>query len=198
MGLATFRGGVHTYEGKNLSEHCEIRPLEFDGEYVFPMSQGIGAPSKPIVAKGDYVLAGQKIAEPGGFVSAVVNSSVSGTVKAVEPRLTTMGTKTMSVVIESDGKYETVSTLIAPGKDFYDAFGTYDGQDVVLYLNGKEVARSHKPGKMTHPNDPIVQAFCLGSDIAQDGGGSGFFAGKIVRARVYTWALTAEQIARLH
>ncbi|MBR2532543.1 MAG: electron transporter RnfC, partial [Lachnospiraceae bacterium] len=111
MGLATFRGGVHTYEGKNLSEHCAIQPLEFDGEFVFPMSQGIGAPSKPIVAKGDYVLAGQKIAEPGGFISAVVNSSVSGTVKAVEPRLTTMGTKTMSVVIESDGKYETVEGI---------------------------------------------------------------------------------------
>ncbi|MBQ9370828.1 MAG: metallophosphoesterase [Thermoguttaceae bacterium] len=106
--------------------------------------------------------------------------------------------KTLELWVSVDGKYETVSTPIAPGKDFYDAFGTYDGQDVVLYLNGKEVARSHKPGKMTHPNDPIVQAFCLGSDIAQDGGGSGFFAGKIVRARVYTWALTAEQIARLH
>ena len=111
MGLATFRGGVHTYEGKDLTEHCAIQPLEFDGEFVFPMSQGIGAPSKPIVAKGDYVLAGQKIAEPGGFVSAVVNSSVSGTVKAVEPRLTTMGTKTMSVVIESDGKYQTVEGI---------------------------------------------------------------------------------------
>ena len=108
MGLATFRGGVHTYEGKNLSEHCAIQPLEFDGEFVFPMSQGIGAPAKPIVAKGDHVLAGQRIAEAGGFVSANVNSSVSGTVTAVEPRLTTMGTKTMSVVIESDGKYATV------------------------------------------------------------------------------------------
>lgn len=106
MGLATFRGGVHTYEGKELSEKCAIKALEFDGDFVFPMSQGIGAPSKPIVAVGDYVLAGQKIAEPGGFISAVVTSSVSGKVKAIEPRLTTMGTYVQSIVITSDGLYK--------------------------------------------------------------------------------------------
>ena len=111
MGLATFRGGVHTYEGKNLSEYCAIKDLEFDGDYVFPMSQGIGAPSKPIVAVGDYVLAGQKIAEPGGFISAVVTSSVSGTVKAIEPRLTTMGSYVQSIVITSDGLFKEVEGI---------------------------------------------------------------------------------------
>ena len=111
MGLATFRGGAHTYEGKNLSEYCAIKDLEFDGDYVFPMSQGIGAPSKPIVAVGDYVLAGQKIAEPGGFISAVVTSSVSGTVKAIEPRLTTMGSYVQSIVITSDGLFKEVEGI---------------------------------------------------------------------------------------
>ena len=111
MGLATFRGGVHAYEGKNLSEYCAIKELEFDGEYVFPMSQGIGAPSKPIVAVGDYVLAGQKIAEPGGFISAVVTSSVSGTVKKIEPRLNTMGNYVQSIVVESDGLYKEVEGI---------------------------------------------------------------------------------------
>ena len=108
MSLATFKGGAHPYEGKILSENCAIQQLDFDGEFVFPMSQGIGAPAKPIVQKGDQVLAGQKIAEAGGFISANVLSSVSGTVKAVEPRMLTSGFPGLCVVVESDGKYETI------------------------------------------------------------------------------------------
>ena len=64
MGLATFKGGIHPYEGKELSENKPIQVLLPKGELVFPMSQHIGAPAKPLVAKGDRVLAGQKIGEP--------------------------------------------------------------------------------------------------------------------------------------
>ena len=108
MSLATFKGGTHPYEGKELSENCAIRELSFDGDFVFPLSQGIGAPAKPVVAVGDRVLAGQIIAEAGGFVSANVISSVSGTVKIIQPRMTTGGTAVQSIVITSDGLYETV------------------------------------------------------------------------------------------
>ena len=66
------------------------------------MSMHIGAPCKPIVAVGDKVTIGQKIGEPGGFVSAPIHASVSGTVKAVEPRPFSMGGTMMSVVIEND------------------------------------------------------------------------------------------------
>lgn len=111
MGLATFKGGIHPYEGKELSENIPIRDLEFDGDYVYPMSQGLGAPSKPIVAKGDHVLAGQKIADAGGFISAVVTSSVSGVVKAIEPRLTSMGNYVQSIVVTSDGKYDEIEGI---------------------------------------------------------------------------------------
>lgn len=110
MKLFTFKGGAHPNEGKALSENCGIRRLELPGEYVFPVSQHIGAPAKPIVAAGDRVLAGQKLAEAGGFISADVLSSVSGTVKAVEPRMQVSGFPVMSVVVENDGLYET-----APG-----------------------------------------------------------------------------------
>ena len=55
------------------------------GEMVYPLSQHIGAPAKAIVKVGDEVLVGQKIAEAGGFISAVVVSSVSGKVKKIEP-----------------------------------------------------------------------------------------------------------------
>ena len=67
MGLATFKGGIHPYEGKELSENKPIQELLPKGDLVFPMSQHIGAPAKPLVKKGDSVLAGQKIGEAGSF-----------------------------------------------------------------------------------------------------------------------------------
>ena len=108
MGLSTFIGGVHPYEGKELSADKPIQVIQPRGELVFPVSQHIGAPAKPIVEKGDAVLAGQKIAEAGGFVSAPVICSVSGTVKAIEPRLTAGGSMVPSIVVENDGEYRTV------------------------------------------------------------------------------------------
>ena len=106
MRKRTFRGGIHPFEGKELSREQKTVMLPADGEMVFPLSQSIGAPSKPVVAKGDHVLRGQLIAEPGGFVSSAIHSSVSGTVKAIEPRTLATGGKCMSIVIENDGKEE--------------------------------------------------------------------------------------------
>lgn len=108
MGLATFKGGVHPYDGKELSKDKPTTTLIPKGDLVYPMSQHIGAPAKPIVAVGDRVLVGQKIAEAGGFVSACIISSVSGTVKAIEKRLIASGAKVDSIVVENDGTYETV------------------------------------------------------------------------------------------
>ena len=51
MGLATFKGGIHPYEGKELSESKPVSVLQPKGEMVFPLSQHIGAPAKPLVAK---------------------------------------------------------------------------------------------------------------------------------------------------
>ena len=52
------------------------------------------------------MLVGQKVAEAGGFVSANIFSSVSGTVKAIEPRMTPAGAKVNSIVIENDGEFK--------------------------------------------------------------------------------------------
>ena len=104
----TFKGGIHPYEGKELTmdkEVIEYLPL---GDMVYPLSQHIGAPAKPVVKKGDRVLVGQLIAEAGGFVSANIHSAVSGTVKSIEPRLTSSGSKVDSIVIENDKQYESV------------------------------------------------------------------------------------------
>ena len=81
------------------------------GEMVYPLSQHIGAPAKAIVKVGDEVLVGQKIAEAGGFISAVVVSSVSGKVKKIEPRVTAGGAKSISIVIENDGQYTAIEGL---------------------------------------------------------------------------------------
>ncbi len=106
MGLLTFKGGLHPYDGKELSKDKPIKEYLPQGELVYPLSQHIGAPAAACVKKGDRVLAGQKIAEAGGFVSANIHSSVSGTVKKVEPRVTVSGARTNCIVIENDGEYE--------------------------------------------------------------------------------------------
>lgn len=106
MARLTFKGGIHPYDGKDLSKDKPIRTVLPKGDLVYPLSQHIGAPAKPVVSKGDHVVIGQKIAEAGGFVSAPIHASISGTVKAIEPRLTVTGTMAESIVVENDEKYE--------------------------------------------------------------------------------------------
>ena len=106
MGLLTFKGGIHPDDGKRFSKDQPIRPLLPNGDMVYPLSQHIGAPANPVVKKGDHVLKGQLIADAGGFVSAPVYSSVSGTVKGLEQRFNPAGTKTECIVIENDGEYQ--------------------------------------------------------------------------------------------
>lgn len=108
MGIFTFKGGVHPNDGKSLSKDKPIIELLPKGDLVYPLSQHIGAPAQPIIKKGDRVLRGQKIAEAGGFVSAPLYASVSGTVKSIEARVNPLGMKTDAIVIENDGLYEEV------------------------------------------------------------------------------------------
>ena len=104
----TFVGGVHPYDGKDLSKDKPIKAVLPKGDLVFPLSQHIGAPAVPVVEKGERVLAGQKLAEAAGFVSAPVYCTVSGTVKAIEPRRVVTGDNVMSIVVENDCLYEEV------------------------------------------------------------------------------------------
>lgn len=104
----TFKGGIHPYEGKELTEDKDVVEYIPKGDMVFPLSQHIGAPATAVVKKGDRVLVGQLIAQAGGFVSANIHASVSGVVKTIEPRLTASGSKVNSIVIENDQQYETI------------------------------------------------------------------------------------------
>lgn len=98
----TFFGGIHPNDRKaaTASKATEIMPAPV--EVIIPMSMHVGAPCSPEVAKGDKVMLGQRIGSAQAPVSAPIHASVSGTVKAVEPRLHPNGTKVMSVVIEND------------------------------------------------------------------------------------------------
>ncbi|MCI6464378.1 MAG: electron transport complex subunit RsxC [Faecalicatena sp.] len=108
MGLLTFKGGIHPNDGKSLAKDQAITEVLPKGNLVYPLSQHIGAPASPIVQKGDHVLKGQKIAEAGGFVSAPVYASVSGTVKGLEKHFNPTGSKVDCIVIENDGEYAEV------------------------------------------------------------------------------------------
>lgn len=108
MAKLTFVGGIHPYDGKDISKDKPIKAVLPKGDLVYPLSQHIGAPAKPVVEKGDHVLTGQKIAEAGAFVSAPIYATVSGTVKAIEPRRVVTGDSVMSIIIENDGLYEEV------------------------------------------------------------------------------------------
>ena len=76
MKKLTFKGGVYPPEGKELARDIPFRDCPPGDELIYPLSQHIGKPAKPIVSKGDRVLAGQRIAEADGFVSAHIFSSI--------------------------------------------------------------------------------------------------------------------------
>lgn len=109
MAKLTFHGGIHPYDGKDLSKDKPMKVIVPKGEMVYPLSQHIGAPAVPVVAKGDRVLTGQMIAEAGGFVSAPIYATVSGTVKAIEPRRVVTGDMVNSIIIDNDGLFEEVT-----------------------------------------------------------------------------------------
>lgn len=108
MKAVTFKGGIHPHYEKDRTAGLAVAPLPAPSEAIIPLSQHIGAPSRACVEKGEEVLVGQVIAEPGGFVSQYLHSPISGKVTAVEPRLAMGGVPVLSVVIENDGEDKTM------------------------------------------------------------------------------------------
>ncbi|MCQ2221654.1 MAG: electron transport complex subunit RsxC [Prevotella sp.] len=101
--VKTFRiGGVHPDENK-LSNDAVTQPAPLPKQAIFPMSQHIGAPAKPVVQKGDKVKVGTLIAEANGFVSAPIYSSVSGTVFKVDNAIDASGYLKPAIIINVEG-----------------------------------------------------------------------------------------------
>ncbi|MEG2151237.1 MAG: electron transport complex subunit RsxC [Bacteroidaceae bacterium] len=101
--VRTFRiGGVHPPENK-LSAGKAIRTLGLPKQVVLPLSQHIGAPAVAIVKKGDTVKVGTQIAQAGGFVSAPIFSSVSGTVLKIDAAIDASGYRKPAIFIDVEG-----------------------------------------------------------------------------------------------
>lgn len=103
MKLRTFRiGGVHPEENKITAE-IATKVAELPKQAIFPLNQHIGAPAKPVVVKGDKVKVGTLIAEAGGFVSAPIYSSVSGTVFKIDSVIDATGYRKPAIIINVEG-----------------------------------------------------------------------------------------------
>lgn len=103
-----FKGGIKLHDFKEISKDKEIEELPPPEKVVIPLSQHTGIPSKPVVKKGDVVLKGQVIGENAGFISSAVHSSISGTVTGIENYPVLAGRTSPSVIIENDGKDESI------------------------------------------------------------------------------------------
>jgi len=97
----TFKGGVHPPEFKELSEKSKIEPFPIPKKVIIPLSQHLGAPTKPIVKPGDEVKTGDIISEAQGFVSVPCHSSVTGKVKKIKDHPHPLGIVTTAVEIET-------------------------------------------------------------------------------------------------
>ena len=103
MKLHTFEiGGVHPEENK-LTSDLATQMAALPKQAIFPFSQHIGAPAKPVVAKGDKVKVGTLIAEAGGYVSAPIYSSVSGTVFKIDTAIDATGYRKPAIIINVEG-----------------------------------------------------------------------------------------------
>ncbi len=103
MKIKTFSmGGIHPKENK-LTHEVPTVVAELPKQAIFPLSQHIGAPAKPVVQKGDKVKVGTLIAEAGGFVSAPIFSSVSGTVFKLDTAIDATGYRKPAIIINVEG-----------------------------------------------------------------------------------------------
>ena len=103
MKIKTFSiGGIHPEENKLTHEVAtQVAPLP--KQAIFPLSQHIGAPATPVVQKGDKVKVGTLLADAGGFVSAPIHSSVSGTVAKIDTAIDATGYRKPVIIIDVEG-----------------------------------------------------------------------------------------------
>ena len=103
MNIRTFRiGGIHPEENK-LTHEAATQQAPLPKQAIFPLSQHIGAPAVPVVQKGDKVKVGTMIADAGGFVSAPIFSSVSGTVAKIDTAIDATGYRKPCIIIDVEG-----------------------------------------------------------------------------------------------
>jgi len=146
-GKYTFPGGTHPPENKHFSEQCPIEVIPTPKQVSILLSQHIGTPCQPLVAKRDAVTAGQMIGKSDAFVSAPIHSPVNGTVKDIALLPHPVIGRTMGIIIDVDAENNTLKQLV---------HGKFD--------------------KSFNPNDYSVEQICMAvNDAGMVGmGGAGF------------------------
>ncbi|MCB1918060.1 MAG: electron transport complex subunit RsxC [Rhodocyclaceae bacterium] len=99
------RWGVHPQGHKRLTSECAIEPMVLTERLVLPLAQHIGAPARPLVAPGDRVLRGQRLAESGGVVSSPLHAPTSGRIADIGdyPVPHPSGLSAPAIVLQVDG-----------------------------------------------------------------------------------------------
>ncbi len=113
----TFKGGLHIHDHKSITNSKPTVKLPDCPEHIFPLQQHIGAVLRPLVAVGDTVMVGQKIADSDAFLSVPVHSSISGKVTAIKHRLHPSGDKIDAIYVENDMQY-TVHESVKPVENY--------------------------------------------------------------------------------
>jgi Na+-translocating ferredoxin:NAD+ oxidoreductase subunit C len=98
----SFAHGVHPNDHKVLTAGLPVQRMPFVGRYVLPLNQHLGVPAKPVVTSGQRVHRGERIAEPGAFMSTSLHSPVTGWVRAIGRRRAPGGQFSQAIEIEAD------------------------------------------------------------------------------------------------
>ncbi len=101
-GLTFPKGGVHPEEHKELTEHLKIEEMPAPKQVAIPLSMHFGAIAQPLVKKKQDVQEGELIATVEKALGAPIHSSVTGTVRTIEPRPHPTMVRCDAVVIDRD------------------------------------------------------------------------------------------------
>ena len=164
MKLKTFRiGGIHPEENKLTSDKpTQVAPLP--KQAVFPLSQHIGAPAKPVVSKGDKVRVGTLLAEAGGFVSAPIHSSVSGTVLKIDTAVDATGYRKPVIVVSVEGDEWEESIDRSDKLETLDAHPELTPEEIVERVKQAGITGMGGAGFPTHVKlcpPPTAKAECV-------------------------------------
>lgn len=164
MKLKTFRiGGVHPEENKLTSNWpTQVAPLP--KQAIFPLSQHIGAPAKPVVSKGDKVRVGTLLAEAGGFVSAPIHSSVSGTVLKIDTAVDATGYRKPVIVVSVEGDEWEESIDRSDKLETLDAHPELTPEEIVERVKQAGITGMGGAGFPTHVKlcpPPTAKAECV-------------------------------------
>lgn len=156
-----FRGGIHPNDHKSDTASKPIEIAALPRKVIIPVRQHIGAPSSPVVKKGDRVKKGQVIASSDSFISSPVHASVSGIVVDIGDYSHAVFGKCLSIVIENDGLDEWTEGV--PFKRDWEELGVNELREIIRQAGivGMGGATFPTHVKLSPPKDKKVDVFIL-------------------------------------